>query len=127
MDNLITFSVNPDFIELEKRIQMIYKTEDYKNRLSETVELLEEISKTTATDAMVYSAGLAEQMTMLGNVMAVYTMSKIWDVQIYGLQDIQSKNSVIIDTLDEYGITFLRHPINAEKVHWLIEYESNRP
>ena len=127
MTNLINFSINCDFASLESRIKQIYGIEDYQDRLNKTVELLEEISESASTDSLVYSAGLSDQLAVLGDTMAVYVMAKVWEVHIYGLKDIQSKESVLIDTLDEYGISFYRHPIDADKVKWLVEYESNRP
>ena len=127
MTNLINFSVNCDFTSLESRIKQIYSIEDYQNRIDKTVELLVEISESTATDSMVYQAGLSDQLSVLGDTMAVYVMAKVWEVHIYGLKDIQSKKSILIDTLDEYGLSFYRHPIDADKVKWLVEYEANRP
>lgn len=127
MTNLINFSINCDFASLESRIKQIYGIEDYQDRLNKTVELLEEISESASTDSLVYSAGLSDQLAVLGDTMAVYVMAKVWEVHIYGLKDIQSKESVLIDTLDEYGISFYRHPIDANKVKWLVEYEANRP
>ena len=126
MSNLINFSASVNFVELEQRIRQINKVEGYNDRISATVEFLEEISKTTATDSAVYSAGLADQMTTIGNVMAVYAMSKIWDISICGLRTVQSKTSELIDTHDVLG-SFYRHHIDAEKVEWFIKYEQNRP
>lgn len=71
---------------------------------------------------------MSEQLNKLGDVMAVYAMSKIWDISIVGLRNVQSdqsEKSILIDT-DNYGNNYYRHPIDAEKVKWLIEYELNR-
>ena len=124
MSNLINFSATCDFVELENRIKMLYSIDDYHDRLTKTVELLEEISRNTATDSAVYHLKLSEQLSALGDAMAVYVMAKVWEARIYGLRDVQSKTPELIDT-DELGNSFYRHPIDAEEVKWLIEYEQN--
>lgn len=128
MTNLITFSVNPDFIELEKRIKQIIKIKDQDSCISATVELLEDISRSTKRDSVAYATGMSEQLAQLGDVMAVYAMSKIWDATICGLYDVESDDPekfILIDT-DKYGNNYYRHPIDACKVKWLIEYELDK-
>ena len=128
MSNLINFSATCDFAELEQRIKTIYKIEDHEACINATVELLEDISRSTATDYVAYATGMSEQMSKFGDVMAVYAMAKIWDATIYGLRDVQSddpERSVLIDT-DNYGTNYYRHPIDAEKVKWLVEYALDR-
>ena len=128
MANLISFSANADFSALEQRIKTIYKIEDHEACINATVELLEDISRSTATDYVAYATGMSEQMSKLGDVMAVYAMAKIWECNIYGLRDVQSddpKKSILIDT-DNYGTNYYRHPIDVEKVKWLVEYALDR-
>ena len=128
MANLISFSVSGNFVELDQRIEQIYKIDSYDDKITKTVELLEDISRSTAVDSVAYATGMSEQMDTLGNVMAVYVMSKVWESSIYGLRDVRSdqpEKSILIDT-DEYGNSFYRHPINASKVRWLVEYAADR-
>ena len=81
-------------------------------------------SRSSAIDSAAYATGMSEKMKKLRDVMAVYTMAKIWEIAIYGMCDVESddpEKSILIDT-DKYGNNYYRHPIDAEKVKWLVEY-----
>lgn len=126
--SLINFTASINMNELINRVNQINYYDSEQRRREETVELLEEISKSTTEDSSIHgidlSIGLDSHIALflreLGNMMAMYVMSSIWNIAITGIDELTSDEKVLFDTSDR-GISYYRYPIDPDKVNALID------